>query len=99
MTIPAQISLDAATRTLNLSWPDGRTQRIEYARLRAACRCAQCTAHRRSGGHIDIETDIMLLGIEPMGYGVQFRFSDGHTRGIYPWAYLERVTESEDASD
>lgn len=26
----------------------------------------------------------------PMGYGVQLVFSDGHDRGIFPWAWLER---------
>ncbi|CAI8772207.1 hypothetical protein EMIT0P43_170072 [Pseudomonas jessenii] len=26
------------------------------------------------------------------GYGLQLVFSDGHERGIYPWAYLARLT-------
>ncbi|MFP4903907.1 gamma-butyrobetaine hydroxylase-like domain-containing protein, partial [Paraburkholderia sp. BR14261] len=40
--------------------------------------------------------DVMLIGIEPMGYGVQLAFSDGHARGIYPWTYLEQLGRGED---
>ncbi|AMW83652.1 hypothetical protein AK972_2852 [Pseudomonas yamanorum] len=31
---------------------------------------------------------IRVLKVHPQGYGVQLIFSDGHQRGIYPWAYL-----------
>ncbi|WP_130911983.1 gamma-butyrobetaine hydroxylase-like domain-containing protein, partial [Pseudomonas sp. Sample_9] len=27
-------------------------------------------------------------------YGVQLVFSDGHQRGIYPWAYLAQLDSS-----
>lgn len=32
--------------------------------------------------------DVRVVQIESQGYGVQLVFSDGHERGIYPWAYL-----------
>ena len=38
-------------------------------------------------------TDAELIG----SYAVNFAFSDGEARGIYPWAYLREIaaTESE----
>jgi prepilin-type processing-associated H-X9-DG protein len=30
--------------------------------------------------------------VSPMGcYGINIGFSDGHARGIYPWAYLSQL--------
>jgi DUF971 family protein len=29
--------------------------------------------------------------MQPMGYGMQIVFSDGHAQGIYPWEYLKRL--------
>jgi DUF971 family protein len=31
---------------------------------------------------------VRVQRITSQGYGVQLVFSDGHERGIYPWAYL-----------
>ena len=31
---------------------------------------------------------VRVVQIHPQGYGVELVFSDGHQRGIYPWAYL-----------
>ncbi|VVQ11755.1 hypothetical protein PS938_03710 [Pseudomonas fluorescens] len=30
--------------------------------------------------------------VSRQGYGLQLVFSDGHERGIYPWAYLAQLT-------
>ncbi|MFJ4372648.1 DUF971 domain-containing protein [Pseudomonas japonica] len=75
---------------LVLQWDDGE-QVLSHARLRGACPCSQCRAGRL-GGRIDLVGDtVRVERIEGQGYGVQLVFSDGHERGIYPWAYLKQL--------
>lgn len=95
MNTPSRLCVDATARALVLYWPDGTTQRIAHARLRASCPCAGCRRVRLAGGVPDVDPDVMLSAIEPMGYGVQLAFSDGHARGIYPWAWLETLGSDE----
>jgi DUF971 family protein len=89
MIAPDKICNDATTRTLTLHWAAGRTQRIAHGHLREACPCAACRRIRLDGGAPKSVPDLMLTRIEPMGYGVQLVFSDGHARGIYPWSWLQ----------
>ncbi|NTZ08764.1 MULTISPECIES: gamma-butyrobetaine hydroxylase-like domain-containing protein [Burkholderia] len=88
MIAPTEIALDHPARVLTLHWPDGATQRIDYARLRCDCPCAECRKIRLDGGRIDVRPALKLDGVEALGYGVRFLFGDGHARGIYPWPYL-----------
>jgi DUF971 family protein len=36
---------------------------------------------------------VAVSGFAPMGYGVQLRFSDGHDKGVFPWAYLAEIAQ------
>lgn len=75
---------------LVLQWGDGE-QVISHARLRGACPCSQCRAGRL-GGRIDLVSEaVRVERMEGQGYGVQLVFSDGHERGIFPWAYLKEL--------
>lgn len=67
-----------------LEWADGAVSRIDHARLRAACPCAQCRAQRLRGRIVAAEQGVRLRDIRLQGYGVQLLFDDGHERGIYP---------------
>lgn len=101
MRAPDEIRLDAPARVLTLHWPDGETQRIAYAQLRAACPCAGCRRIRLAGSTAAavVSPHVTLSGIEPMGYGVQLLFSDGHARGIYPWSLLHALGHDEPAGE
>ena len=36
--------------------------------------------------------DLTIVAVELVGnYGIHVRFSDGHDRGIFPWAYLAEI--------
>lgn len=63
--------------------------------LREHCRCAFCTKDRRNNTPIvDVQTPIQVTGLEVIGStGLRFEFSDGHHRGIYPWAYLDTLDQ------
>ncbi|CAB3754020.1 DUF971 domain-containing protein [Paraburkholderia solisilvae] len=97
MRTPAEIHTNAAARILTLHWADGKTQTITHAQLRRACPCSACRAARLAGRDIAIAPDVTLTGVEPMGYGAQLLFSDGHARGIFPWTYLESVAQQHGA--
>ena len=91
---PAEIRLRVKNRTLDLHWPDRSMASIPFSRLRAACACAGCTARKRAGAAPDDVSGIELSGVEPVGsVGLQLVFSDGHDRGIYPWSYLQALSE------
>lgn len=95
---PDEVRLSRGTRSLELVWPE-RTLHFGFAELRNHCRCADCTAKRRSGGQIEASGDINIVAIHPLGTGaLQFVFSDGHERGIFPWPYLAEIAYGHEAS-
>lgn len=87
MTAPRSITTHAAEESLQLDWPDG-IQQLSYLRLRAACPCSACRAARLRGAIDTAPASVRVVGVNLQGYGVQLVFSDGHGRGVYPWAYL-----------
>jgi DUF971 family protein len=38
-----------------------------------------------------VDDRVRLIEVNAQGYGLQLVFSDGHERGIYPWAYLSSL--------
>ncbi len=91
MTLPSEVRVDSGARLVTLRWPDGRERTIGHARLREACRCAECRRLRFGVAGAVPREDVKVIDFEPMGYGVRIFFSDGHARGIYPWAYLAQL--------
>ncbi|MFJ4542799.1 DUF971 domain-containing protein [Pseudomonas sp. 18058] len=88
---PLSVGNSQSERTLRLNWPDGREQQLNHAELRRQCPCSQCRAFRLKGMVPLVDERIRLIELNPQGYGVQLIFSDGHQRGIYPWAYLAQL--------
>lgn len=65
---------------------------IDTARLRAACRCAECRRAQIDGTFPAEFTGLTIEDVAPIGvYAVNLAFSDGHARGIFPWSYLEEL--------
>lgn len=90
MQPPEHIDNDVAQGQLRLRWANAAIA-LDHAALRESCRCAECQFKRHHGTPINVPTDVRITAIEPAGYGVQLVFSDGHARGIYPWAYLAEL--------
>jgi len=88
---PLSVGNSQSEGTLRLSWPDGREQQINHTELRRQCPCSQCRAFRLQGLTPMVDDRVRLIELNPQGYGVQLVFSDGHQRGIYPWAYLAQL--------
>ncbi|WP_277761869.1 DUF971 domain-containing protein [Pseudomonas sp. A34-9] len=88
---PLSVGNSQQEQTLRLVWPDGREQQLNHAELRRQCPCSQCRAFRLKGLTPQVDDRVRLIELNPQGYGVQLVFSDGHQRGIYPWAYLANL--------
>lgn len=88
---PTEIRIDRGSHTLTVVWPNGERQPLAAAQLRRMCPCAECRRKRMLSERIEPSAQLELGHLEPMGYGVQISFSDGHARGIYPWAYLSQL--------
>ena len=92
MKSPRLIEFDA--QALTLHWNDDPPQRISSHALRMQCPCAECRRLRLDGAEPLVPDDIAVLEIRPAGYGVQLVFSDNHERGIFPWAYVARLSDA-----
>ena len=69
---------------------------VLHSLLRARCRCAGCEQlFRTQGAHPEPVLEIRLEAIHPISdKGLNLVFSDGHGRGIFPWAYLHELGQS-----
>jgi DUF971 family protein len=89
---PEQIANHRAGGVLEVLWDDGVRQQLTHRQVRAACRCSHCHAARLLGTPAALADDVRLDEIRQVGhYALQLVFSDGHDRGIYPWALLRSV--------
>jgi DUF971 family protein len=76
---------------LEVEW-EGAAAALPYGLLRERCPCAQCRQTRRDGSFASIPEKIEIAAIEPYGpNAVHLTFSDGHARGIFPFAYLREL--------
>lgn len=96
---PESIVDHRARAALEFRWAGGARHVAAYRLLRSSCPCADCKALRATRCTDEAEdgqpaTELRVTGILPVGaYGVQFMFSDGHDRGIFPWIFLRELLE------
>lgn len=87
---PVEIRLSADRTCLTLVWADGLRQEIGAAALRAGSRSAGAIRARLDGHAAAIPAGLTVSDLALVGrYGLNLGFSDGHDRGIYPWALLK----------
>jgi len=90
--LPTALRLDSAARTLGIEWPGGLAHSLSYRLLRERCMCAQCRSARQKGAAIEADESVSVIDAVPYGpNAVQLVFSDGHSRGIFPFAYLREL--------
>ncbi len=86
------VSVHAERRILRVTLSEGRSFEVGAKRLRMQCRCAVCSRARIEGTFAPAARDIEIEQATPIGqYGLNLAFSDGHTRGIFPFAYLAEL--------
>ena len=96
--VPDRVVLTADRARLRLTWHDGEAAEVGAERLRAGCRCAWCTRARIDGTFAASFDGVTIERLAPIGgYAINVSFTDGHTRGIYPWSYLHQLARGPDA--
>lgn len=91
---PIELRRTAYGAQLVVLWRDGSQSAVAAQILRAACRCAHCSAYRLRGTPETILEPIRITALAPIGdYAVNVVFSDDHARGIFPWAMLRALGE------
>ncbi len=89
---PLQLRVNGPSGLLEIDWSGGSTSAIAFRTLRERCLCAECRSARQQGRTIAVCDGISLSEIVPYGTNaVQLTFSDGHTRGIFPFSYLREL--------
>ncbi|MFS8035609.1 DUF971 domain-containing protein [Xanthobacter sp. AM11] len=93
----ADVRLDQDRRHLRLGFSGGRAA-LSAPLLRAACRCAGCVAARAQDRFGADFSGVTLTHVAAFGaHGLNLTFSDGHARGVYPFAYLAALAAAEPA--
>jgi DUF971 family protein len=98
---PTNIRAHQSEQVLELTWPDGRVDRLPYRYLRGECPCASCR-DEWTGERIlqadAIRPDLRLEGMEGVGnYAVRLAWNDGHSSGLYTWEALQRLCQDRPA--
>jgi DUF971 family protein len=95
---PTNIRAHQGDQILELTWEDGRVDRLPYRYLRGECPCASCRDEWTGQRILQPDTlrpDLKLEGMETIGnYAVRFAWNDGHSSGLYTWELLERLGQS-----
>ncbi|MEQ9107619.1 MAG: gamma-butyrobetaine hydroxylase-like domain-containing protein [Limnobacter sp.] len=87
---PVAVTDQRASQLLRIEWADGVVSELPHGLLRRNCKCAECVAAQRAGQ--PVAQGSAITGIEIVGeHALNFKFADGHERGIFPWAYLREL--------
>jgi DUF971 family protein len=99
---PTNIRAHQGEQIVELTWLDGRIDRLSYHHLRANCPCASCRDEwtgRRILDPAAIRPDLKLEGMEAVGtYAVRLVWNDGHGSGLFSWEALRTLAQQADAA-
>jgi DUF971 family protein len=89
---------------VDVTWADGHSSHFDFAFLRENCPCATCNderAKKESLGGAGLKSSLLLPMYKPKpraqaatqvgNYAIQISFSDGHSTGIFSYAYLRTL--------
>ena len=87
---PTEIKLHQKSRSLDISFSDGKTFQFPCEFLRVHSPSAEVSGH--GPGQEVLQTGkrmVNIIRIEPVGnYAIQLNFTDGHNTGLYSWDLL-----------
>jgi DUF971 family protein len=87
---PTEIRLNRNRTDLSVTWDNGATVIYPARLLRLAVDSLA----------VPPPCNLTITAVEPVGnYAVRVAFSDGHDRGIYPWAYLIEIDGASSKQD
>jgi DUF971 family protein len=96
---PTEIRLKHDRRALAVAFDDGVVHDISAEMLRVLSPSAEVQGHsaeqrKTIGG----KQDVAITAVDPVGnYAVRLTFDDGHSTGIFTWAYLRKLGDQREA--
>lgn len=91
--VPESLKYRRSDRILEIKFPNQLTVDLSAELLRVLSPSAEVQGH--GPGQEVLQTgkaDVEITAIEPVGhYAVQISFDDGHSSGLYTWAYLAHL--------
>ncbi len=95
--VPDKIE-NLAGKSLRITWPDGRVSEHPFRQLRQACPCALCKDEWTGKSLLDPDSVAADLSVEKAdvvgNYALSFKFSDGHSSGVYTFELLRAASEN-----
>jgi DUF971 family protein len=95
---PEAINYSQRRRILTISFPESDPVELSAELLRVLSPSAEVQGH--GPGQEILQTgkqDVSITDMQPIGhYAVQLSFDDGHSSGLYTWAYLAQLAENKD---
>ena len=90
---PTEIRLKKSEKRLEIDFDDGTTIRLPAEYLRVESPSAEVQGHGPGQKQlVPGKAKVGIAGLEPVGnYAVRILFDDGHSTGIYSWAYLRTL--------
>lgn len=93
---PEELRFSNSARALTIAFDDGQVFSLPYKTLRLESPSAEVQGHG-SGPKPPpplISDDLSIENAEPVGrYAVRLYFTDGHSSGLFTWAYLRELGE------
>ena len=96
---PLTITADVDERVLRVEWNDGHQSVYDFEHLRWACPCATCRGEWGQPGALDYTNQLSteqteIEDIAQVGrYAICPIWADGHSTGIYTYAYLRGLCQ------
>ncbi|MEX0373189.1 gamma-butyrobetaine hydroxylase-like domain-containing protein [Spiribacter roseus] len=96
--VPTQIHLHRQSRTLAVSFDDGRHFDLSAEYLRVHSPSAEVRGHGPGQAILQVGKEAVgIERIEPVGqYALRLHFDDGHNTGLYSWDLLYDLGENAD---
>lgn len=96
---PVELRLKKSERTLAVAFDDGAVFTLPAELLRVWSPSAEVKGHGGVGGTlVSGKRSVGIAGLDPVGnYAVRIAFDDGHKTGLYTWAYLRELGETQSA--
>ncbi len=93
---PHELRFSKSARALTVTFDDGAKFTLPYTTLRLESPSAEVQGHG-SGPKPPpplVTDDLQVEKADPVGrYAVRIYFSDGHSSGLFTWAYLRELGE------
>jgi DUF971 family protein len=96
---------------VDIAWADGHSSHFDFAFLRDNCPCATCNDEREkkdASPSVKLPASPLLPMYKPKikaqaatqvgNYAIQVSFNDGHSTGIFSYAYLRTLCSCEECA-